>query len=221
MIPVRLGALLVAAGYLAGSIPFGYLLGRVLLGVDVRTVGSGNIGATNVARAGGKALGVFVVLLDAAKAIVPIFVARKVLWDAVVAEGVQRGAAPFGAPGPGLETWVVAVALAAFVGHLFPVWLRFRGGKGVATGFGIFLVLAPWGALAGAVAYGIAYGVTRISSVGSLAGTAVCCATAFALNGPARPVSWAAVLLGLLIVLRHKDNIRRLLSGEEKRKMRV
>jgi glycerol-3-phosphate acyltransferase PlsY len=205
-----LGLLLVLAGYLAGSIPFGYVLGRLLLGVDVRTVGSGNIGATNVARAGGKKLGVVVVLLDAAKAIVPILVARHLL----------AGADPPAADAA-LEGWVVAVAVAAFVGHLFPVWLRFRGGKGVATGFGIFVVLAPWGALAGAVAWGIAYGATRISSVASLAGTAVCAGTAFALNGPGRPVSWAAVLLALLIGLRHADNIRRLLSGEEKRKMRV
>ncbi len=205
-----LGLLLVLAGYLAGSIPFGYVLGRLLLGVDVRTVGSGNIGATNVARAGGKKLGVVVVLLDATKAIVPILLARHLLAGA---------ASPVA--GAALEGWVVGVAVAAFVGHLFPVWLRFRGGKGVATAFGIFLVLAPWGALAGAVAWLVAYGWTRISSVGSLAGTAVCAGTAFALNGPGRPLSWAAVVIALLIVLRHAGNIRRLLSGEEKRKMRV
>jgi glycerol-3-phosphate acyltransferase PlsY len=199
-----LGTLLVAAGYLAGSIPFGYLLAKALLGVDVRTVGSGNIGATNVARAGGKKLGVVVVLLDAAKAVVPILVARRLLGD-----------------GPRAQVFTTAVALAAFVGHLFPVWLRFKGGKGVATGFGIFLVLAPWAALAGAVAYGIAYGATRISSVGSLAGTAVCAGTSLALNGARSPLSWAGLAIAALIVLRHRDNIRRLLSGEEKRKMRV
>ncbi len=216
-----LGILLVCAGYLAGSIPFGYLLGRLLLGVDVRTVGSGNIGATNVARAGGRKLGVVVVLLDAAKAIVPILVAREVLWYPAVAENLQRGTAYADGPGPRPYAWVVAVAIAAFVGHLFPVWLRFKGGKGVATAFGIFLVLAPWGALAGAVAWGLAYGATRLSSVGSLAGTAVCAAVTFALNGARSPVSWAGLVLALLIVLRHRENIRRLISGEEKRKMRV
>jgi glycerol-3-phosphate acyltransferase PlsY len=208
-----LGVLLVAAGYLSGSIPFGFVLTKLLLGVDVRTVGSGNIGGTNVARAGGKKLGVAVVVLDAAKAIVPILLARAVLGGLFAS---VDGAYPRGA-----ETWVVAVAVAAFIGHLFPVWLRFRGGKGVATGFGIFLALAPWGALAGAAAYGIAYGATRISSVGSLAGTAVCAATTFVLSGAARPVSWAGLVLAVLIVLRHRDNIRRLLSGEEKRKMKV
>jgi glycerol-3-phosphate acyltransferase PlsY len=197
-----LGAVFVVIGYLCGSIPFGFVLAKLLLGVDVRTVGSGNIGGTNVARAGGKKLGIAVVILDAVKAIAPILVARAVFP-------------------PDAEVWVVAVAIAAFLGHVFPVWLRFRGGKGVATAFGIFVVLAPWAALAGMVAYAVAYGATRISSVGSLAGTAVTAATTFALNGPGRPVSWAGVVLALLIVLRHRDNIRRLLSGEEKRRMKV
>ncbi|HEX9049180.1 MAG TPA: glycerol-3-phosphate 1-O-acyltransferase PlsY [Anaeromyxobacter sp.] len=204
MSDLGLAALLVLAGYLAGSIPFGYVLGRLVLGVDVRQVGSGNIGGTNVARAGGKGLGVATIVLDALKAIVPILLARRFLGDA-----------------PRAELLVVAVAIAAFVGHLFPVWLGFRGGKGVATALGIFVVLAPWAALAGIVAYAIAYGATRISSVGSLAGTATCATAAFVLNGPSRPVSWAGVVLAALIVLRHRENIRRLLTGEERRKMRV
>jgi glycerol-3-phosphate acyltransferase PlsY len=199
-----LGPLLVAAGYLAGSIPFGYVLARFVLGVDVRTVGSGNIGGTNVARAGGKALGVTVILLDAAKAIVPILVARRLL-----------AGAPHG------DVWVVLVALAAFVGHLFPVWLGFKGGKGVATGLGIFAVLSPWGAAAGIVTYGLVYAATRISSLGSLLGTSACAAATFVLHGVRSPVSWAGLALTALIVLRHRENIRRLLSGEEKRKMRV
>ncbi len=199
-----LGTLLVAAGYLTGSIPFGLLLGRAALGIDVRTIGSGNIGATNVARAGGRKLGAAVIMLDAAKAIMPILVARALLGDT-----------------GGAEIWVVAVALAAFLGHLFPVWLGFKGGKGVATALGIFAVLAPWAALAAVVAYAVAYGATRISSVGSLSGTAVAAITAFALRGWRSPVAWAGVALAALIVLRHRDNIRRLLSGEEKRKMRV
>ena len=155
MSDVALAALLVLAGYLAGSIPFGYVVGRLVLGVDVRTVGSGNIGGTNVARAGGRGLGVAVIVLDALKAIVPILVARHFL-----------GA------GARADLLVVAVAVAAFVGHLFPVWLGFRGGKGVATALGIFAVLAPWAALAGIAVYVVAYLATRISSVGSLAGTA-------------------------------------------------
>jgi acyl phosphate:glycerol-3-phosphate acyltransferase len=201
---VATGLLLAAGGYLAGSIPFGYVLARLFLGVDVRTVGSGNIGGTNVARAGGKKLGAAVIALDAAKAIVPILLARALLGDT-----------------PQGELWVVVVAVAAFVGHLFPVWLGFKGGKGVATGLGIFVVLSPWAALAGLGAWVLAYLATRISSVGSLAGSAVCAAGTFVAFGAASPVSWAGLVLALLIWLRHRENIRRILSGEEKRKMRV
>jgi glycerol-3-phosphate acyltransferase PlsY len=198
-----LGLGLVVAGYLSGSIPFGVLLGRFVLGVDVRHVGSGNIGATNVARAGGKKVGIAVLLLDALKAIVPILVARSLLGGR-----------------PAAELWTVLVALAAFVGHLFPVWLGFKGGKGVATGLGIFLVLAPWAAIAGVVTYLAAYGATRISSVGSLAGTAVCALGTFVVHGWTSPVSWAGLALAVLILVRHRENISRLVRGEEKR-MRV
>lgn len=203
MSPSVLGGALVALSYLAGSIPFGFVLGRLVLGVDVRTVGSGNIGGTNVARLDRK-LGVLVVVLDALKAVVPVLLARRVLAGA-----------------PQAELWVVAVAVAAFAGHLFPVWLRFKGGKGVATAVGIFLVLAPWAALAGVVTYAVAYGATRISSVGSLSGTAVCMLATFVMHGWTSPVSWSGVVIALLIGVRHHDNIRRLISGEEKRKMRV
>jgi glycerol-3-phosphate acyltransferase PlsY len=199
-VSAALGPLLVAAGYLAGSIPFGVLLARRFAGVDVRTVGSGNIGATNVARAGGKKLGVVVLLLDTLKAVLPVLAARALLGDR-----------------PGAQVWVVLVALAAFCGHLFPVWLGFKGGKGVATGLGIFLVLSPWAALAGVVTYAVAYGATRVSSVGSLAGTAVCTVGTFVAYGWRSPVSWAGLGLAALIVLRHRENIRRLVRGDEKR----
>jgi glycerol-3-phosphate acyltransferase PlsY len=198
--PSALGPLLVALGYLAGSIPFGVLLARRFAGVDPRQVGSGNIGATNVARAGGRKLGIAVLLLDTAKAVVPVLVARAWLGDA-----------------PGAEVWVVLVALSAFCGHLFPVWLGFKGGKGVATGLGIFLVLSPWAALAGIVTYAFAYGATRVSSVGSLAGTAVCTLGTFVAYGWRSPVAWAGLGLAALIVLRHRENIRRLVRGDEKR----
>lgn len=197
------GILLTALAYLSGSVPYGVILTRLWAGVDVRQVGSGNIGATNAARAGGRKLGVLVLLLDVLKAVAPILLARALLAGAPHAAG-----------------WVTGVALAAFLGHLFPAWLRFKGGKGVATGFGIFLVLAPLAAVAGAVAYLAVYLTTRISSAGSLAGTAVCCAGAFALHGPGSPMPWAGLAIALLVVLRHRENIRRLLRGEERR-MRV
>jgi glycerol-3-phosphate acyltransferase PlsY len=203
MSETTLGLILVAAAYLSGSVPYGLLVTRLVTGVDVRGVGSGNIGATNAARAGGRGLGIGVLALDVAKAVVPILIARRLL----------RGA-------PSGDLWVTGVAVAAFLGHLFPVWLRFKGGKGVATGLGIFVVLAPWAALAGLVAYAAVYGATRISSLGSLAGTAVACAGGFVANGASSPYAWAGLAIALLIVWRHRENLRRLARGEEK-KMRV
>jgi glycerol-3-phosphate acyltransferase PlsY len=188
-------ALLVGA-YLLGSVPFGLVLSRAFAGVDVRTTGSGNIGATNVARSAGTKIGIATLVLDVAKAVVPALVARA-LW-----------------PGAG-EGPVAAVGLAAFFGHLFPVWLRFKGGKGVATGLGVVLVLCPWAALLGLAAFAVAFAATRISSIGSLAGTLVCAAGTFALLGTRSAGSWAALVVAVAIVARHRSNIARLLRGAE------
>src|SRR5437660_11395250 len=120
--------------YLCGSIPFGLLIARATSGKDVRTVGSGNIGATNVARAAGKSAAAATLALDALKGFVPVALAR------------------------GDAAWLpTACAVGAVLGHCFPVWLKFRGGKGVATGFGVSLALAPWAALAGAATWGVLY----------------------------------------------------------------
>jgi acyl phosphate:glycerol-3-phosphate acyltransferase len=190
----------VVGGFLAGSIPFGLVLARALLGVDVRTVGSGNIGATNVARAGGKKLGVVVLLLDAAKAVVPMLVARALLGD-----------------GPQGDAWVVATGAAAFLGHVYTPWLGFQGGKGVATGLGVFAVLAPWAAIAGVVAYALVYAATRISSLGSLTGTVACTAGTFVAYGARSPVPWVGLILAAVIIARHRENLQRLLRGAEKK----
>jgi len=197
------GLALVAAGFLSGSIPFGYLLGRLFLGVDVRKVGSGNIGATNVARAGGMKMGMVVLLLDVAKAVAPMLAARALL-----------------AGDPRADLWVPLVGVAAFLGHLFSPWLGFHGGKGVATGLGVFLVLSPWAALAALAGYAVAYGATRMSSLGSLVGTAACAAVTFVRAGPSHPAAWAAAVIAALIFVRHRSNIQRMIRGEE-RKMKV
>jgi glycerol-3-phosphate acyltransferase PlsY len=169
----------------------------------VRTVGSGNIGGTNVARVN-KKLGVATIVLDALKGVVPLLVARRLLGDQ-----------------PGADLWCMAVAIASFVGHVYNVWLRFNGGKGVATAVGIFMVLAPWAALAGLGTWAATYAITRISSLGSLAGTTVCVVGTVLFVGISNPVTWSAIAVGALIFLRHKENIRRIVNGEEKRKMRV
>jgi len=202
MTDTLLGIAFTVLGYLSGSVPYGLVLPLLLVGVDVRTVGSGNIGATNAARAGGKALGVAVFVLDVAKAVVPLLVARAVLGEAG-------------------HFWVMATAVAAFAGHLFPVWLGFKGGKGVATAFGIFVVFSPWAALAGLGAYLLLYAVTRVSSIGSLSGTLACVVGVIVQQGIGSPVAWAAICIGAMIWFRHRENIRRILSGEEKRKMKV
>jgi acyl phosphate:glycerol-3-phosphate acyltransferase len=201
--------LFVVGAYLLGSVPFGLVLTRITTGQDVRRVGSGNIGASNVARAAGKAAGILTLVLDAAKASVPMLLALRVFAP----EG--RAAA---------ESWAVAVGLAAFVGHICPLWLGFKGGKGVATALGVFLVLAPIPSLIALVAYGVAYAATRISSLGSLSGTAVCCIGTFVQSFIAEgrsawssAVPWAGLALTIIIVMRHRANIARLLRGSERK----
>ena len=184
------------ASYLAGSIPFGLIVVRALSGKDVREVGSGNIGATNVARAAGRGAAIGTLVLDAAKGLAPALLAL-------------RYAAPLG------TTWAgAACGVAAVLGHCFPVWLKFRGGKGVATGLGVALALAPLGALAGAIAWLILYKLLRISSIGSLAGVLVALVVA-GLTAPLESTAGMAAL-ALVIVSRHAGNIERLLKRQER-----
>ena len=186
--------LLIVVGYVCGSIPFGVLLARWLRGVDVRTRGSGNIGATNVARVAGRKVGLAVLALDALKGASPVLLAKALL---PLESGVH-----------------VEVGLAAVLGHVFPIWLRMRGGKGVATAAGVLLVLAPSAALAGALAYAAVIAVLRMSSVGSLAGGAVAVAVAWLTPTPREPAMLTSLFFAL-IVWRHRANIRRLVRRSE------
>jgi glycerol-3-phosphate acyltransferase PlsY len=187
---------LVVLGYLSGSIPFGLLLVRATRGVDVRERGSGNIGATNVARVAGKPLGVLVLLLDALKGALPVLLARAV------------------EPAPLVPA---VVGLAAFAGHVAPPWLGFRGGKGVATALGVLAVLAPRAALASALTYGVVLALWRISSVGSLLAGLVAVAVAWLV--PGTPVASAGLVTVLLAAMlwTHRGNIGRLLRRGEPR----
>jgi glycerol-3-phosphate acyltransferase PlsY len=187
---------LVIGAYLLGSVPFGVVVTRLFTGQDVRRVGSGNIGASNVTRAAGKAAGILTLVLDAAKAAVPMLVTDRLYAD------------------PAAPPWAVAVGLAAFFGHCYPIWLGFKGGKGVATALGVFLFLSPFAALLGMVAFGVAFALTRVPAVGSLAGTAVCVVGTFVVKG-VHLVSWALLLVAAVIVLRHRENIARLVNGAE------
>ena len=173
-------ALAVVGSYLAGSIPFGLIVARLATGKDVRAVGSGNIGATNVARAAGRTAAASTLLLDALKGFLPAFFASK------SADSSSLGA---------------ACGVAAVVGHCFPVWLRFRGGKGVATGLGVTLALAPLAALCGAVVWALAGAAAALLVAGATAN---------------RQVLVAVAAIVCIVAVRHRSNVRRLLSHEER-----
>jgi len=190
-----LGLALVGS-YLSGSIPFGLIVVRLLANKDVREIGSGNIGATNVARAAGRPAAIGTLVLDAVKGLAPTLLALRF------------------APELGWELAVPLCGALAVVGHCFPVWLGFRGGKGVATGLGVALALAPWAALAGAATWLVLYKLLRISSVGSLAGVAVALVVAGFTAPRSSLLGFAAV--ALVIVVRHKSNLERLLQRQEK-----
>jgi len=179
-----------------GSIPFGLVLGK-LKGIDVREVGSGNIGATNVARSLGKRLGMLVLLLDVLKAAIPTMIAKTL---------VARGELP-------LE-YLAYVAIAAIVGHCYPVWLRFRGGKGVATSLGVFLVVDPLLAGFGFAIFALLYAIFRISSIGSVAAALAFPVLLYLLDRPT-PLIALGVVGAAIIVVKHRSNILRLMQGEE------
>ncbi|HEU5180481.1 MAG TPA: glycerol-3-phosphate 1-O-acyltransferase PlsY [Candidatus Polarisedimenticolia bacterium] len=190
--PATLGAILLAA-YLLGSIPFGLLLGKAL-GVDVRRSGSGNIGATNVARSLGPGAGIATLMLDASKGALAAWAGRCLLGP--------EGAAVAGC--------------AATLGHVFPLYLAFRGGKGVATGLGAFLIVDPYAALAAAGAFLLVIALTRRVSAGSLAGSLALPIALFLRDSPAA-AQIAGWVCALLVILRHRDNMTRLLTGTEPR----
>lgn len=182
-------------GYLVGSIPFGVLVTRQAGVGDVRSIGSGNIGATNVLRTGRKDLAALTLLGDAGKGVIAVLLARFLTHDAGV---------------------TALAGGAAFLGHLFPVWLGFKGGKGVATFFGV-LISAFWPAgLLAAATWILMAAIFRISSLAALTAAALAPIFVFVTDGP-RPMLYLALFMAVLIYVRHHENIRRLLKGEEPR----
>ncbi len=197
--------LIAAVTYLLGSIPTGYLLVRIFRHEDIRSVGSGNIGATNVLRSGGKGLGAATFLLDMLKGSGAVWIGG-LIGSLLI-------------PDASLRSVQALAALCAVLGHMFPVWLKFRGGKGVATGFGVFLVAAPLAALAAISVFILVLILSRYVSLASILGAA--CFPVFAyfmVKGP-KPAVYVAVqcAVALLIIVKHHQNIRRLIAGTESR----
>ncbi|HKJ93692.1 MAG TPA: glycerol-3-phosphate 1-O-acyltransferase PlsY [Longimicrobiales bacterium] len=188
---------LLAASYLLGATPTSYLAGRALRGIDLRQHGSGNLGATNAFRVMGWKGAVPALFLDIFKGWAPV--ALFPLWD-----GSPRA------------EWALAYGAAAIVGHVYSVYVRFRGGKGVATSAGVLLALAPWGVLAGAVVWGLMVFITRIVSVSSILAAVVVPVAVYFTNGPGM-VLWLTVAVALFVIFAHRSNIGRLLRGEEHR----
>ncbi len=189
--------LLALGAYVLGSIPTGVLVAR-RRGIDLRHVGSGNVGATNVGRALGKGWAIFVLVGDAAKGAVPVLAAQCAF--------------------PSHRPWTVAaVALAAILGHMFSAFLRGRGGKGVATSLGAAAAIAPLPALACLGLYLLVFVTLRLSSVGSLAGVVAFPVLLFLFGDRQSASLTFAVVMALLVIFRHRDNIRRLIKGTELR----
>jgi acyl phosphate:glycerol-3-phosphate acyltransferase len=187
--------LLASGAYVLGSIPFGVLVARAK-GVDLRAVGSGNIGATNVARALGKGWAVAVLIADAAKGFLPVWLGARLT----------------------MPTWAIALAgFLAIAGHMFTLFLRGRGGKGVATSLGVALALSPVAASIGLAVYVLVFAATRLSSLGSLLGVWTFSLTFVLTARPALPLAALAIVGGALVTLRHRQNIGRLVRGEEKK----
>jgi glycerol-3-phosphate acyltransferase PlsY len=197
--------LIVVVAYLLGSIPTGYLLVRLFRKQDIRSVGSGNIGATNVLRSGGKGLGAATFLLDVLKGCAAVWVGG-LLGELLLPEMPFRDAQAI-------------AALAAVIGHMFPVWLHFRGGKGVATGFGVFLVAAPLAALAAITTFALILLISRYVSLASIIGAGSFPVFAWFLVHGDKPVFYIVVqaAVALLIIVKHHQNIGRLMAGTESR----
>ena len=229
--------LIILLAYLLGSIPFGYLLVRIFRSEDIRKSGSGNIGATNVVRSGARGLGAATFLLDAAKGFFAVALARALVLTSAPAGSPLAQLSPRSSHAGSLALATAIAALAAVLGHIYPVWLRFKGGKGVATAFGVLLQLTPPAALVGLLVFVVVVLLSRYVSLASMLGAIAIPVSALLLptgmwimssSGgqtsyhPFRHMlpAWtltALILIPALVIAKHHANIARLLAGTEYR----
>jgi glycerol-3-phosphate acyltransferase PlsY len=192
--------LIPAVAYLLGSIPFGFLIVKAR-GADIRTAGSGNIGAANVTRNAGAVAGILTLLLDAGKGYLAVWLAGRMAGGEI--------------------SWMMVAAVLAVIGHMFPVWLGFKGGKGVATGLGVFLPICPEAVAAGIVLWILVVAFWHYSSLGSVVAAAALPILVYLLyaprHAPPANVTMGTILIALLVVARHRSNIERLIAGKENR----
>jgi glycerol-3-phosphate acyltransferase PlsY len=199
---MRLWLPTLAIAYLLGSIPFGYILVRIFRKEDIRATGSGNIGATNVARSGAKGLGILTLLLDLLKAFAAVKFAQHL------------------APGtPGFPSdLAVAAGIAAILGHVFPIWLGFKGGKGVASALGVFIAIAPLAALCALVVFIAVFAITRYVSLASILAAVMMPLFCLLWMPDRSPIFVGGIIfISLLVIAKHHANIARLMQGRESR----
>ena len=204
--PIVIYLVVGCVAYLLGSIPFGYLLVRLFRNEDIREKGSGNIGATNVIRSGAKGLGALTFLLDACKGYAAVFAGIAIAHRAT-SDSLE------------VQNAIAVAAIFAILGHIYTVWLRFKGGKGVATAFGVFLALVPYAALAALGVFIVAFALSRYVSLASILAAIAFPIFAMLWKHEPRSVSLVAVIIcvPVLVIAKHHQNIARLLQGTEHR----
>ena len=206
------------AAYLLGSIPFGFLVAKAK-GVDIRNVGSGNIGATNAMRVLGKPAGILVLLLDALKGFGACFLGALIYSYYFHQFSGLHSTVDF-IPLPsqeGMEHFLIIAGIFAVLGHNYPCWLKFKGGKGIATTAGVYLALAPWALLVALIVFILAVLITRYVSVGSIAAAFALPVTVWIMS-PGNPfLGIVTTALGLMAIYKHRSNIKRLMAGTENR----
>jgi glycerol-3-phosphate acyltransferase PlsY len=209
--------------YLLGSIPFGYILVKIFLKQDIRTTGSGNIGATNVARSGKKGLAIATLLLDAGKGFFAVAAAHFDNFSSMLDWAMRNADTAPGTHHPWSPTpavvanSMVLAALFAIIGHCFPIWLKFRGGKGVATAVGAFLGVSALAVLISLAVFAVVFATTKYVSLSSIVATAFFPIAVVLLDRESATVVLVTIVLlcSLIIILKHHSNIRRLLNGTE------